>query len=115
MNKSDISCLKTSWAFDIPIHSRVLLVAILCSLVTLWASRVAAHFWCFCSRSARIIASMLPLLLSIHLKLTKQLSQLPMMTKVRSHGNYVCDVIIAHMIRRTNRHGSSKVILGPAW
>ena len=34
-NKSDISYLKTSWGFDIPIHSRTLLAAILCWLVTL--------------------------------------------------------------------------------
>jgi len=29
-NKSDITYLKTSHAFDVPIHSRVLLEAILC-------------------------------------------------------------------------------------
>ena len=35
-DKSDISYLKTSWAFNIPIHSRALLAVILCWLVTLW-------------------------------------------------------------------------------
>jgi len=34
-NKSDISYLKTSQAFDVPIHSRALLAAILCCLATL--------------------------------------------------------------------------------
>ena len=34
-DKSDISYLKASWAFNIPIHSRALLAAILCWLVTL--------------------------------------------------------------------------------
>ena len=52
MNKSDISCLKTSWAFDIPIHLRALLAAILCWLGTLYASRVAARFWHFRFRLA---------------------------------------------------------------
>jgi len=33
-NKSDISYLKTSRAFDVPIHSRALLAAILCWLAT---------------------------------------------------------------------------------
>jgi len=51
----------------------------------------------------------LPLLLNIYLKLitaldythssyTKQLSELPKSTKVKSHGNNVLDVIIVHMI-----------------
>ena len=42
-------------------------------------------------------------------------------TKVRSHGNNVCDVIIAHVISADAhtyiyiyRHGNRKVILGPA-
>ena len=47
-NKSDISYLKTSWAFNVPIHSRDLLAAILCWLAT---PRVAACFWCFCFQS----------------------------------------------------------------
>jgi len=34
-SKSDISYLKASWAFDILIHSRALLAAILCWLATL--------------------------------------------------------------------------------
>jgi len=38
INKSDISYLKTSRAFDVPIHTRALLAAILCLLATLWAS-----------------------------------------------------------------------------
>jgi len=50
-NKSDISYLKTRQAFDVLIHSRVLLAAILCWLVTLQAPRVAACFWRFRSRS----------------------------------------------------------------
>ena len=42
---------------------------------------------------------------------------MPKSTKVRSHGNNVRDVIIAHVISadaHTNRRGNSKVILGPA-
>jgi len=35
MNKSDISYLKTSRVLDVLIHSRALLVAILCWLATL--------------------------------------------------------------------------------
>jgi len=34
-NKSDISYLKTSRAFDIEIHSRALLAAVVCWLATL--------------------------------------------------------------------------------
>jgi len=44
-NKSDISYLKTSRPFDILIHSRALLAAILCWLATLYAPQVAARFW----------------------------------------------------------------------
>jgi len=42
---------------------------------------------------------------------------LPKSTKVRSHGNNVRDVIIAHMISadpQIYRRGNGKVILGPA-
>ena len=51
--------MKTGLIFDIynigrpwnvPIHSRALLAAILSWLAALWASRAAAHFWHFCSR-----------------------------------------------------------------
>ena len=51
-NKSDISYQKTSWAIDVPIHSRDLLAAILCCLETLQASQVAAGFWHLHSWSA---------------------------------------------------------------
>ena len=50
--KSDILYPKTSWAFDVAIHSRALLAAILCLLAALVASRVANRFWRFRSRSA---------------------------------------------------------------
>ena len=47
------SYLKTSQVFNVPIHSRALLAAILHWLiVTLKALRVAARFWCLCSQSA---------------------------------------------------------------
>ena len=52
VNKSDISYLKTSRAFDVQIHSRALLAAVVCWSATLQAPRVAARFWHFRSRSA---------------------------------------------------------------
>ena len=66
---SDISYLKTSWAFDVPTHSRALLAAILCLLVTLYAPQVAARFWHSTFSQPHVVVSMLPPLLSIHLKL----------------------------------------------
>jgi len=55
--------------------------------------------------------------LTTHSSCTKQPSKLPKSTQVRSHGNNVRDVIIAHVISadaqryRCRKH---KVILGPA-
>ena len=47
-DKSDISYLKTSPAFNVPIHSKALLAAILCWLASdSVASWVAARFWHF--------------------------------------------------------------------
>ena len=62
-------CLKTSQAFDIQIHSRALLAAILC-----WIVICRHHEWLLASGISAlgqpcIITSTLPLLLSIHLKL----------------------------------------------
>ena len=68
--KSDISYLKTSRAFDIPIHSRVLLAAILSWLATLQASRSSYSLLAFSlSVSLTLSCLRLPLLLSIHLEL----------------------------------------------
>jgi len=55
--------------------------------------------------------------MTTHSSYTMQLSKLPKLTKVRSHGNNVCDVNIEHIISadaQRYRCGKRKVILGPA-
>jgi len=130
-NKSDISYLKTSWAFDVLIHSGKpnSVDQRLCG----HHEYLAARFWRFHSRSAsrrRVYVASVSQYpsrsrncgrLLIAATQSSCLNQLPKSTIVRSHGNYVCDVIIAHMISADAhtyiyiyRRGNRKVILGPA-
>ena len=105
------SYLKTSWAFDIPIHSRALLAAILCwlnsdsvgittscSLLTspLSVSLKSSSLRCLCFLVSNSYSSRL-------LTIATQSSCLncwSRLTQVRSHGygNNVRDIIIAHVI-----------------
>jgi len=66
LSKSDSSYLKTSRAFDIPIHSRALLAAIPSRLVI---DSVGITSGDSALSQPRVVAFTLPLLLSIHLKL----------------------------------------------
>jgi len=86
---------------------------------------LAAHFWCFRSRSVsrrRVYVASASWYLSPsrncgRLLIAATQSSHLLLTKVRSHGNNVRDVIIAHVISadaQIYRRGNSKVILGPA-
>jgi len=109
LNKSDISYLRTSQPFDIPIHSRALLVAIV---------RIMSS-WCFCSQSAsrRCIyaasASQHPSQTPncARLRIVATQSNPSQLLKVRSHGN---NVIVVHVISadaQIHRRRKRKVIL----
>jgi len=124
LNKSDISYLKNKPAFDVLIHSRALLAAILCWLATLWASRVAARFWHFCFQSASChcvyvaCTSQYPSQThncARHSRYTKQLSKLPKSTiKVRLHENNLRDTIIVDTQIDMHRY-RRRIIFRTSW
>ena len=100
-NKSDTSYLKTRRPSNIPIHSRVLLEAILSQLETLHASQV---------RSCSLLAfSLLVSLTSLSLRClcfsesgtcncARLLTVATPVLKVKLHGNNIPDIIITHVI-----------------
>jgi len=104
-NKSDISYLKTSRAFDVLIHSsQTLLVSNSVGTTSsrslqafpLSVSLASSRLHCLCF-SVSISKSWL--WQTTHCSYTtEQQSKLPKSAEVRSHGNNVRDVIIAHVI-----------------